>query len=215
MKNLLLTGGGVDSTALMYYLKENNISYELLHFDYFQKNCVQEAKSVAYFARLLKVPIYEQDTYIDFYRWSCSKILKNTDSTEGSDESEIRSLNLECRNLIFISVAASIVSSEGGGTIYVGFHKEPDNIMPDCSPGFLAAVNSYIQSSTYNPINVRAPFLELGYDKGDILSEYFTDINLDLLDKVHYCHEEATCGKCDKCIQIMSHLQLSNSNSLF
>ena len=156
--------------------------------------------SIAFFSKLFDVPIFEQDTYIDFYRWSGCKLLKNTDTSEGSDETEIRSLTLECRNLIFISVAASLVAGEGGGTIFVGFHKEPDNIMPDCSSNFLNVVNMCIQSSTYFPVNVRAPFLELGYDKEDIIKTYFSTNKL--IEKTHYCHEETTCGKCDKCIQI-------------
>lgn len=204
MKNILLSGGGVDSTALMFWLKENNIPYEIVHFDYFQKNYSSEETSISFFSRLLEVPVYEQDTYIDFYRWSACTLLKNNDNTEGSDEDEIRNLTLECRNLIFISIAASLVAGEGGGTIFVGFHKEPDNLMPDCGINFLNIVNNCIQSSTYFPLNVRAPFLELGYDKEQIMHEYFLKAGRDekLLGKVHYCHNEIPCGKCDKCLQI-------------
>ena len=144
------------------------------------------------------------DSYIDFREWSACKLLDDNTVAEGSDEQEVRSLTLECRNLVFISIAASIVAGNGGGTVYVGFHREPDNIMPDCSPNFLNNVNSLVQSSTYSPINIRAPFLELGYFKENLITGYFSK---DLIERTHYCHEAKTCGVCDKCLQVKAILR--------
>jgi len=204
MYNLLLSGGGIDSNSLLSFLKSEREKFEVLHINYGQINCRQEQDSVDYFCT-------KYDVFNTFYpirlganHWApnCS-LFKITPA--GSDVKTIRRLTLESRNLMLISIAVSVVASKGGGTIYVAFHLEPDNLMPDTNISFLNAMNIVAQASTYCPVNIRAPFLELGWDKNGIMERAW-NMDKELIEKSHYCHNKVKCGVCDKCNQVNSFL---------
>ncbi len=200
--NILLSGGGLDSIALMFYLKGKNIPFKVLHFFYNQTNYLSEFQANTTFAK------GNVDILTIEFQNSKSTILRQNskDFIYGQSEEAVKGLGVEGRNLIFISYATSIVAESGGGMVYVGFHVEPDNLIPDTSLQFYRSTQQTIRLSTSSIVHLDAPFLELGWNKKNII-QYGINQHSDYLTKAHYCHLSETCGKCDKCLQVKSILK--------
>jgi len=198
--NILLSGGGLDSIALMFYLREKSIPFRVSHFFYNQTNYLSEFQANTNF-------VEEVDALTVEFRNSKATILRQNSENfmYGQSEEAVKGFAIEGRNLIFISHAASIVA-ESGGMVYVGFHVEPDNLIPDTSLQFYRSAQQTIRLSTSSIVHLDAPFLELGWTKKDVV-QYGISQHPDYLTKAHYCHLPETCGKCDKCLQVKNILE--------
>lgn len=204
---LQLSGGGLDSITLFLYLLELGEKFEVLHLNYGQKAFRGERAAVEYFCKKYAVALYQQESFFDLS--STHNILLTGEwPTEGDSAEAINQNRLECRNLVLLSYAASLVTSKGGGTIYVAFHSEPAHApFPDAGDPFRLAFNNMVRYATNFPVEVVAPFrllsrervFDMGYRRDrDYLTRSFT------------CYEstvETECGKCAHCLKKQSMLK--------
>lgn len=189
--NVLLAGGGLDSTALMVYLRDlGDMKPRCLWVNYGQKAAMSEYKSVNYFGHKYNYDIVT--VHADLDRLAKSTILLGTPIGNRSQNC------LELRNLFLISYAAIWCASDGGGCIYVGFHKEPDGSFPDANADWLDSVMGTLNSGTKSPMKVLAPFR--GLTRYEIFS-WAAAHDHEIIDRSYTCYEGSECGKCVHCVE--------------
>jgi len=77
-------------------------------------------------------------------------------------------MHVPSRNLMFISIAASIAEDKGIGTIWYGANWDDYlNEFPDCKQEWVGRVNKVLEINGPRPIKLEAPLL--GLSKEDIL----------------------------------------------
>jgi len=112
------------------------------------------------------------------------------------------------RNLIFLSIAASIAEVRGIRDIFYGAHTCGFTGYWDCTEKFVSAVNEPMSVSPVWPVCVSAPFM--GKSKAEII-QYGLDLSVDFL-HTWSCYREPLrpawsrqyelkppCGTCDAC----------------
>ncbi len=119
---------------------------------------------------------------------------------EGHYEAEnMRQTVVPGRNLIFLSMLASIAETLEAKTVYCGVHAGDHHIYPDCRPQFIAALNNTLQAGTEGKVTIECPFL--GKDKRDILL-IGKKLSIPVpyhLTRTCYKPTEVACGKCASC----------------
>ncbi|AFN04525.1 succinoglycan biosynthesis regulator [Pyrococcus furiosus COM1] len=117
-----------------------------------------------------------------------------------------RSVWIPARNLVLISVAASLLDALGGGDIIVGFNAEEATTFPDNSREFVEKLNEALRFATLNPVKVVAPLIDL--DKRGI-AKLLKELNA----KYEYsnsCYNPKGftedgrpihCGECESCVR--------------
>lgn len=190
--NVLLYGGGVDSTALMVYLYSKNIDFVVMHCNYGQKAFQQERKSARYFCKRYYRKLITPKMDLTFAS-SCT-ILKGTQNPTSNTK-------LELRNIVLMSLAGSYIasnSSDESNTIYVGFHEEPNNApYPDAILKNVKPLAKAMTDSSGVRIEIQAPFkkkireyiYQLGYK-----------LDKDVLNKSYTCYDVKECGVCPHCL---------------
>ena len=113
------------------------------------------------------------------------------------------------RNMILISMAIGYAVSSNANEVWFGAHSGDHVIYPDCRPEFVEKMNALSLISDYQPISVKAPFIDLS--KSEILSKGL-EMNLDY-SKTWTCYEgkDLACGLCGACNE---RLQAFRENNL-
>lgn len=151
--NVLLHGGGLDSTAVLLDLVNRKIIFDVLHINYGQKACESERRAVK----------KQCKTYnLNFRAWTNSSISSRC-VNPGRDNSQLFTGNLdhdpivEARNMFFIMDAIIL----GYSNIYVGIDKPATGKpWPDASHEFVTCTNALLKMSFLQvPKQVIAPFL--------------------------------------------------------
>lgn len=198
MRHAILYGGGLDSTALIPYVKERitllgapNPRPILIHVDYGQKAVEAERDAAAFFSVRYDCELLLGNLDMSFSR---AKIMKGVDGV-GATGNDNR---LELRNPLLIMYAASLLAStQGDAAIYLGFHQEPEGAaFPDARMGFIEPLGLAIHWATNTDIRLLAPFSNL--TRQDIV-ERAAATDMALIEKSHTCYEAATCHQCLHC----------------
>lgn len=192
--NVVLYGGGLDSTALVLYLLSTLQSeIILMHFDYGQKAAAGERRAaqklVDKYPRCRLVGICGPE----MYAYSTAAILNSSvKSTE-----DRRSSMLELRNPLLLVYAASYWASRGEEySLWLGFHEELDDVFPDARAGWLLNAEAVINSASHIRGRVRAPFKD---DPRIKIFQLGLKLDPDLVQIAYTCYESKVCGVCTHC----------------
>ena len=114
------------------------------------------------------------------------------------------------RNLIFLSIMASLAETVGATEIALGVHAGDHFIYPDCRPAFIEIAKKCIELSSDNLVTIITPFLH--YTKGDIVR---LGNGLDMkvpfhLTRTCYTSNEIACGKCGSCVERLEAFSENN-----
>lgn len=117
-----------------------------------------------------------------------------------------KSVWVPARNVVLISVAASLLDALGGGDIIVGFNAEEGATFPDNTPEFVERMNEMLKYGTMAKVKVVAPLIELD-KKGiarllkelDAKYEYSSSCYMPrgFTDDEKPIH----CGECESCVR--------------
>lgn len=190
--NILLYGGGVDSTTLMAYLYSQRIPFKVMHCNYGQKAFARERKAAKYFCKRYYAELITPKMDLTFAS-SCT-ILKGTSNPTANTK-------LELRNIVLMSLAGSYIASNSNDLlnyIYVGFHREPTTIpYPDAVLKNVKSLATAMTLSSNRIIKIDAPFKNK--TREDI---YKLGYKLDstILEKSYTCYDVKECGVCPHCI---------------
>ena len=107
------------------------------------------------------------------------------------------------RNIIFLSIAASIAESVGAEAVYIAANSVDFSGYPDCTPEFIGAFQQVLDVGTKagregRPIRVEAPVI--GMTKAQIVREALRlKVPLGLTWSCYKGGDRA-CGRCDSCL---------------
>ncbi|MDI4649595.1 7-cyano-7-deazaguanine synthase [Cohnella hashimotonis] len=198
--SLFMASGGLDSTVMAYWLKQQGKRVLPLFIDYGQHFKQEEYKT------LLKVIPQDYKDSIrvirigDVYQSSNSRMIKEPNLWE--DDFTADDLYLPYRNLLFLSVAASVAQSENISDVYSAFINSNHAKEIDCSKDFFDRLGTMLKD--YGTIKINMPFrdysktevAELGIKLGVPIA---TTFSCQANSKVH-------CGVCPNCVDRLAVL---------
>jgi 7-cyano-7-deazaguanine synthase len=205
-KAIILFSGGLDSTTVLAYVKNNNFQCFPITFNYGQRHSVEldSAKKIAEFFKVTQHKIINLPN--DMFG-SSALTQADIEVPEFSQDSMniIPLTYVPARNTIFLSIALGYAESIGAQDIFLGISHVDYSNYPDCRPEFLEAFQKLANLATKeavegSPISLHAPLLhlskaetiKLGIKNGVDYSMTISCYNADL-------HSGAACGKCDSC----------------
>jgi len=201
-KSVVLLSGGLDSTILLHYvvkhLKEDTTA---VIFDYGQRHS-RETTYARKHALDLNIPWHTIDAGFIGDITSNVSALTNT-NTKVPHIKDVVGLAqpptyVPMRNLMFLSIAASVAESVKANTVYYGAAEiDTHSGHWDCSLDFLNGLNNILNLNRTNKINIKAPFIS--FSKEEIIKtgkELSVDFTL-----THTCYngQAVACGICSSC----------------
>jgi len=203
---IVLLSGGLDSSTVLALAKERGYDVVALTFDYGQKH-KRELNSSRKLARHFKakehiiVPLSLGELLRSSLTRESMSIPENR--TEEEISSGVPSTYVPSRNIIFLSIAASIAESRGAEAIFIAANSVDFSGYPDCTAEFMSAFQRTLDVGTKagregRGIRIEAPILTKS--KGDIVREA---IRLKVpMEDTWSCYKGGVkaCGKCDSCL---------------
>jgi 7-cyano-7-deazaguanine synthase len=199
MKTIVILSGGLDSTTLLFHLKDEGHVLHALTFDYGQRHR-KEIEAAKIICELTDTPqeIVDVSALGPFFG---SNALTNQSivlpSGEYSQET-IDTTKVPNRNMIMLSIAISRAISLAFDAVAFGAHSGFNEIMyPDCSPAFVNAMQKAANACDQLSVEVLAPFVL--WTKTDVLKR-----GAELcvpFENTWSCYEGSSvpCGKCGTC----------------
>lgn len=203
-KAVVLLSGGLDSTTALYLAKSEGHEVHALSFDYGQRH-ERELESARRIAQAAGVASH-QVVSLKLGQWGGSSLTDKT-MTVGDgdvDRTDIPDTYVPARNMVFLSVAASMAEALGAQDIYIGVSEVDYSGYVDCRQVFIDAMERAINLGTVmgaekgQPIKLHAPFahmtkadeIRLGRRLGVDFSQTWSC----------YRGGERPCGTCDSCL---------------
>lgn len=198
-KAIVILSGGMDSTTLLYDVKNQGYEVYALGFDYNQKH-KRELELARKTCDRLHIP----------YRLLSLRILNeiapsaltrdNWKVPEGHYAGEnMKQTVVPNRNMVMLSLATSYAIGLKAQHLFYGAHAGDHEIYPDCRKEFVEAMKYAIELCDWNKVQLHAPYLDM--DKGDIaIKGKVMDVDYSL---THTCYKgkEVACGKCGSCVE--------------
>jgi len=205
---LVVYSGGLDSYTLLNKAMKNFDRVEAITFNYGQKHNkeIEYAKS-----NCAELNIKHEVVNLDLENvLAGSALVGDIDIPEGNyDKEKMKQTIVPNRNMIMISVAASLVIKNNIEYLWYAAHSGDHEIYPDCRPEFIDKMTAVLEICDYHKINFEAPFQNLS--KSEIVS---TGLSMGLdYSKTWTCYEgkEKPCGKCSACLERALSFEANNT----
>ncbi|MCM1450055.1 MAG: 7-cyano-7-deazaguanine synthase QueC [Clostridiales bacterium] len=195
---LLVLSGGMDSTTMLYEFKDRIAA--AVNFSYGSNHNERERECARYHCRLLGIELIEID--LDFMKtYFESSLLQGADAIPDGHyaDENMRSTVVPFRNGIMLSIAAGLAESRHLKEVMLANHGGDHAIYPDCRDGFIKAMDSAIESGTYDGIHLYAPYTDIS--KTDIARKGAA-LGIDY-SLTYSCYKggETHCGSCGTCVE--------------
>jgi len=203
---VVLLSGGLDSSTVLAIARERGYAVTALTFDYGQKHKreLNSARRIAKHFRIKEHIVIP----LDLGRLLSSSLTsKSMEIPQGTTRkgvsSSIPSTYVPSRNIIFLSIGASIAESRGAAAVFIAANSVDFSGYPDCTPEFLEAFQKALDVGTKagkegRGMKVEAPILLL--PKSEIVKEA---VRLKVpLEFTWSCYRGGAkaCGRCDSCL---------------
>lgn len=200
MKTVVILSGGMDSTTMLYKLKDEGRELQAISFDYGQRHKLELTRA-AKTCNKLKIPHKIID--VSFLKELISNSALTNDSIDVPEghyaDENMKNTVVPNRNMIMLSIAIGYAVNLGFDSVAIGVHAGDHAIYPDCRPLFVHFMNDVAQIANYEAITVEAPFLEM--DKGDI-AKLGKKLGVDYSSTLTcYKGKAVPCGKCGACVE--------------
>lgn len=197
--NLLLYGGGIDSSVLLAYAatrrtEQENQSLYAMFIRYGQKAEAHEEQACKYFCEKYNVPLTILDA--PFAQITSSAIMSTSHSLANDPSINI----VDGRNFAFLGLAGMFAAKIKADHVMMGYHVEPiARPFPDASIEFVHAMNRMIPFAFKHTFTVTAPFAE--WTRKDIF-KWGLEFDNELVNHAHTCYENVLggCGQCSHCV---------------
>ena len=124
------------------------------------------------------------------------------------DKEKMKQTVVPNRNMIMISVAASLAIKNKCEYLWYAAHAGDHEIYPDCRPEFIQKLGDVLSICDYHEIKFEAPFMNLS--KQQIVAEGLK-MNLDYANAwTCYVGGEKPCMKCSACLERKSAFAANN-----
>ena len=205
---LVVYSGGLDSYTLLNKAMKNFDRIEAITFNYGQKHNkeIEYAKS-----NCVELNIKHEVVNLDLENiLAGSALVGDIDIPEGNyDKEKMKQTIVPNRNMIMISVAASLVIKNDIEYLWYAAHSGDHEIYPDCRPEFIDKMAAVLEICDYHKIKFEAPFQNLS--KSEIVA---TGLSMGLdYSKTWTCYEgkEKPCGKCSACLERALSFEANNT----
>ena len=205
---LVVYSGGLDSYTLLNKAMKKFDRIEAITFNYGQKHNkeIEYAKS-----NCVELNIKHEVVNLDLENiLAGSALVGDIDIPEGNyDKEKMKQTIVPNRNMIMISVAASLVIKNDIEYLWYAAHSGDHEIYPDCRPEFIDKMAAVLEICDYHKIKFEAPFQNLS--KSEIVA---TGLSMDLdYSKTWTCYEgkEKPCGKCSACLERALSFEANNT----
>jgi len=203
---VVLFSGGLDSTTCLYWALKRGYKCTALNIFYGQRHS-REMQSAKAIAKKLGVKLIQVKLNLPWLEKACSLVGKNHKIPDEpmsviKNKSRIPSTYVPARNLVFMSVAASLADSVGADAIIAGPNAIDYSGYPDCRPQFYKPLAKAVKEGTKSgvsgaPIEIVTPLLRLSKAQivklGSSLGVPFG------MTWSCYNGGKKPCGKCDSC----------------
>ena len=202
-KAIVLFSGGLDSTTCLYWALDQGYTCETLTVTYGQRHA-REIQSAQKIADKLGIKTHFIDINLPWLA-SCSLVNKNqklpTHSLAEIEKHDIPSTYVPGRNLLFLSMAGSLLDAVDADAIIAGPNAVDFSGYPDCTPPFYQAaadaLNRGTKKGVTQGVEVLAPLMYLS--KTDIV-RLAAKLKVPFeLTWSCYAGGEKPCGVCDSC----------------
>lgn len=216
IKAVILLSGGLDSTVAGYICKEQGMELYALTFNYGQRH-VKEIEAAKTIAKLLNVKEHKildisflKDITINSSLTNPE--IKMEENRTPEEMTNIPSMFVPGRNLIFLSIACSYAINVGATVICFGSNQLDFSGYPDCRTSFFRAMDNVMYEATREPVVVFTP-LQFR-TKVEIIKEGLR-LNAPLsLTWSCYKGGDKPCGVCDACILRKKAFEEINAESV-
>ncbi|WP_457751535.1 7-cyano-7-deazaguanine synthase QueC [Thermococcus sp.] len=168
---VVLFSGGLDSTACLYWAKKNYDEVIMLVINYGSNEERVTNRVAEFFSKELDVPlrVVSLNFLEEFSKLRGTTLVGGETPKVTAEELEdmsfaqetAKSVWVPARNVVMISVAASLLDALGGGDIIVGFNAEEGATFPDNTPEFVERMNEMLKYGTLAEVRVVAPLIDL------------------------------------------------------
>lgn len=203
-KAVVLLSGGLDSAVALYVAKQAGHEVHAISFDYGQRhnkelNC---AKAIAQKAGVASHNIVT----LNLDLWGGSSLTDKSMSVENGDvdRTDIPVTYVPARNMVFLSIAASLAEAKGARHIYIGVSQVDYSGYVDCRREFIDAMQEAINKGTVmgaekgETITIHAPFINMTKSQEITLGQ---ELGVDFgLTWSCYRGGDKPCGTCDSCL---------------
>lgn len=190
--------GGLDSTTLLYYLRNQGHDVRGISVVYGQRHS-REVLIASQICQDLNIrhDVIELGTLGPLLKGSCL-----TDSRiavpEGTyTEPAMKKTVVPNRNMIMVSIAAAVAISEGRQVVAYAAHSGDHTIYPDCRPEYVDTLRKALTLCDWKQVELLVPFVNK--DKGYIV-QIGAQLNVPF-ELTWSCYKGLAthCGKCGAC----------------
>ena len=199
MKVVLIYSGGLDSTVLLYYLREQGHELRCLGINYGQRH-QRELRAAEAMCREADVAYRLADLSGIQPLLGRSALTGDIDVPEGRYTNEkMRLTVVPNRNMIMLSIAIGWAVSLKFDDVAYAAHAGDHPVYPDCRPEFTEAMGRAAARCDWHQVSLLTPFIDKA--KTDIVR-----IGAELhvpFERTWSCYKggEVHCGKCGTCVE--------------
>ncbi|MHB8361775.1 MAG: 7-cyano-7-deazaguanine synthase QueC [Thermoplasmataceae archaeon] len=201
-KGIVLLSGGLDSATVAAIALSRNYEIIGLSFDYGQRHKIEieMSKNLSKFYHI-KHHIFN----VNLKQIGGSSLTSNMPVEKGDinrKSNDIPNTYVPSRNIIFLSIAASLAETLNVDNIFIGANVLDYSGYPDCRPDFFDAMEKAINLGTQRGLSsgfkIQVP---LQYMKKSEIIKMGISLGVPY-EMTHSCYEggKKSCGKCDSCL---------------
>lgn len=201
MKAACLVSGGMDSSTLAYYAKNEGYEICALHANYGQRTEHKERACAQKIAALLGARDFTEIDLRYFGQFRASSLTDTKMPVDRFDPERkgVPNTYVPFRNANLLAIATSYAEAKGADAIFIGVQALDYSGYPDCRPDFIDAFRRVIALGTKETshIELLTPFIRM--TKTDIL-RIGTDLGVPYEHTWScYQNEDRACGTCGSC----------------
>ena len=210
MKVVALFSGGMDSTALLYYLLDQGNEVYPVSVDYGQRH----RRELDFASRTLhELNLYSRHRILDLS--SVGKQLKGSSQTDLAvdvphghyAEESMKQTVVPNRNMLMLAAAGAIAISDKAEAVAYACHEGDHTIYPDCRNEFVEQMRKAFSLCDWHNLELLTPFVTLS--KADIARAGHR-LNV-AWNNTWSCYEgkDIHCGACGTCVERIEAFQMA------